>query len=214
MSIDTSGSMSPTASRVFGLCTIAAPLLLLASTIAYTTENGINDGVVGGVIGVWSVFALAVGFAGIYRLVEARAPRVGPVFGALALIGFAAGGLFNLQAVYLAAYGDDLLTDVTEGALPDVSALVFFAFLPWGWLAPVTFVATGVLLWRTRIVPTWQAALLVAGGVLFIASRPARVEPLAIACDVALVLALVPIGWSMLARRRVVADVVPSRVPA
>jgi hypothetical protein len=101
-----------------------------------------------------------------------------------------------------------------EGALPDVSAITFFAFLPWGLLAPVTFVATGILLWRTRAVPTWSAAMLVLGGILFVSSRPARVAPLAIACDLALVLALAPIGWAMLSRRRVVADVLPSTASA
>jgi hypothetical protein len=211
---DISSTSSPSASRVFGLATIAGPVLLLGSTIAFLTENGINDGVIGGMIGIWSTFALAVAFVGIYRMIESRAPRIGPIFGAMALVGFTAGALFNLQAMYLAAYGNDLLTDAMEGTVPDVSALTFFAFLPWGWLAPVTFVATGILLWRTRTVPTWSAALLVLGGVLFISSRPARIEPLAIACDIALVLALVPIGWDMLGRRRVVADVMPSTAPA
>lgn len=210
MSIDVSGAMSPAASRVFGLATVAGPLLLLGSTIAFLTENGINDGVIGGMIGIWSTFALAIAFVGIYRIVEPRAPRIGPIFGAIAVIGFTAGALFNLQAMYLAVYGKDLLSDLMEGALPDVPAFTFFAFLPWGWLVPVSLVATGVLLWRTRLVPNWSAALLVLGGVLFISSRPARIEPLAIACDIALVLALVPIGWSMLARRRTVADVLPT----
>lgn len=185
----------------------------MGSTIAYVTEDGINDGVVGGMIGIWSTFALAVAYAGIYRI-EPRAPRVGPIFGVLALVGAAAGTLFNLQAMYLAAYGNDLLTDAMDGSLPDVSTLTFFAFLPWGWLGPVSFVATGILLWRTRAAPTWSALLLILGGILFISSRPARIEPLAIACDIVLVLALVPIGWSMLARRRLVADVMPSTVSA
>ncbi|TDO27519.1 hypothetical protein EV643_1563 [Kribbella sp. VKM Ac-2527] len=210
MSIDLSGTMGPTASRVFGLAAIAGPVLLLGSTIAFISENGINDGVIGGMIGIWSTFALAVAFTGIYRMIEPAAPRVGPIFGAIALVGFTAGALFNLQAMYLAAYGNDLLTDTMNGALPDVPAITFFAFLPWGWLAPLSFVATGILLWRTRTAPTWSAAMLVLGGILFIASRPARVAPLAIACDLALVLALAPIGWAMLARRRVVADVMPS----
>lgn len=204
--------MSPTASRTFGLATIAAPVLLLGSTIAYLAEDGINDGVIGGTVGIWSTFALAVAFTGIYRMIEPRAPRIGPIFAALTLVGMAAGTLFNLQAMYLAAYDNDLLTDAMDGTLPDVSPLTFFAFLPWGWLAPVAFVATGILLWRTRTVPTWSALLLVLGGILFIASRPARIEPLAIACDIALVLALVPIGWSLLAGRRVVAGAVPATV--
>lgn len=207
MSTDVSRTLSPTASRLFGLATIAAPLLLLGSTIAYINENGINDGVVGGTVGVWSTIALAIAFAGIYRMIEVRAPRVGPVFGLIALTGFTAGAAFNVQAMYLAVYDKDLLVDLSEGALPEVSMIAIFAFLPWGLLAPVTFVATGILLWRTRTASTWSAALLVLGGILFVSSRPERIGLLAIAGDVTLVLAMIPIGWSMVRRRPVVSEV-------
>jgi len=207
---DVSRIFSPAASRVFGVATIAAPVLLLASTVAYLAEDGINDGVIGGMVGIWSAFALAVSFAGIYRMIESRAPRIGPIFGAIAIVAFTAGTVFNLQAMFTAAYGTDLLADVTEGGLPGVPSIAFLAFLPWGLLAPVSFVATGILLWRTRVVATWSAAALVLGGVLFVASRPQRIEPLAVACDVVLLVALVPIGWAMLARRPVVAEVMRS----
>lgn len=207
MSTDVSRTSSPMASRLFGLATIAAPLLLLASTVAFLNEDGINDGVVGGTVGVWSTIAFVIASAGIYRMIEVRAPRVGPVFGVIAMAGFTAGAAFNVQAMYFAAYDKDLLADISEGALPGVSAIGIFAFLPWGLLVPVTFVATGVLLWRTRTAPTWSAALLVLGGILFVASRPERIDLLAVACDVTLVLAMAPIGWSMLRRRPVVSEV-------
>lgn len=213
MSTDVSRTLSPTAARLFGLATIAAPLLLLGSTIAYINEDGINNGVVGGTIGVWSTIALVVAFAGLYRMIEERAPRVGPVFGSIALAGFTAGTAFNVQSMYLAAYEKDLLSDITAGA-PGVSAIGFFAFLPWGWLGPVSFVATGILLWRTRTAPTWSAALLVLGGVLFVASRPERINLLAVACDITLVLALIPIGWSMLTRGHVVSEGIATTTPA
>lgn len=213
MGTDVSRTLSPTAARLFGLATIAAPLLLLGSTIAYINEDGINNGVVGGTIGVWSTIALTIAFAGLYRMIEVRAPRVGPVFGVIALAGLTAGTAFNVQSMYLAAYEKDLLSDITEGVLPGVSAIGFFAFLPWGWLAPVSFVATGILLWRTRTAPAWSAALLVLGGVLFIASRPERINLLAVACDITLVVALIPIGWSMLTRRPVVSEVMTTTTP-
>jgi glucan phosphoethanolaminetransferase (alkaline phosphatase superfamily) len=196
------GTLSPSAARIHGWAIMLAPLLLLASTVTFIYEGGINNGVVGGTIGVWSTFAFAIGIAGIYRLLEPRAPRIAPVFMAIALIGFVGGAAFNIQAMYLAGYGNDLLTDITEGRLAGASTIGTFAFLPWGLLVPVTLVATGILLWRTRTVPTWSAALLVLGGVLFVASRPARIDPLALAADAVLVLALAPIGWSMMTRSR------------
>lgn len=207
----TESTMSPVAARIHGLATIAAPLLLLASTIAFIYEGGINDGIVGGTIGVWSIFALVVGFAGIYRMIEPKAPRAAPFFMAASLVGFTAGVAFNVQAMYLNAYGTDLLDDISTGRLADAPAVGMFAFLPWGLLTPVGLVATGVLLWRTRVVPTWSAALLVLGGILFVASRPQRVEALALVADGTLVLALAPIGWSMLTRTRAAAPVAVSQ---
>ena len=121
------------------------------------------------------------------------------------------GVAFNVQAIFTAHFGpqiDDFM-EVVEGS--DLIAIL--AFLPWGWLVPVIFAATGIVLWRTRTVPRWSAGLLVAAGVLFIASRPARVDALAVVGDCVTILAMVPIGWSILARVRE-ATPVPAPAPA
>ncbi|MGH3449399.1 MAG: hypothetical protein ACRDQW_01480 [Haloechinothrix sp.] len=201
-------TFSPTAARVYGWATILAPVLLLASTLAFIAEDGINDGVGGGTVGVWSTFAFVIAFAGVYRMIEPRLPRVGPIFMALTLIGFTAGTAFNVQAMYYGAYGTDLLADLSEGRLPDAPAVGVFAFVPWGLLVPATLVATGILLWVSRTVPKWSAALLILGGVLFVASRPERINALAIVADLVLVAAMAPIGWTLVRRRQVVSDVI------
>lgn len=192
---------------MYGGAATLAPVLLLASTLAFIAEDGINDGVLGGTIGVWSTFAFVIAFSGVYRMIEPRLPRVGPIFMALTLIGFTAGTAFNIQAMYNGAYGTDLLADLTEGRLPDEPTVGVFAFLPWGLLAPMSMVATGILLWVSQVVPKWSAALLCLGGVLFVASRPERIEVVAIVADVVLVVAMVPIGWTLLRRRQMVSDV-------
>ncbi len=193
-------ALSPAAARICGAAAIIAPILLLASTVTYITAgDGINDGVLGGTIGVWSCFALAIAFVGLLRLLEPAAPTAAPVLTIVALTGFAAGVAFNVQAIFTASFGpqiDDFM-DTVEGS----DAIAILAFLPWGWFAPVTFAATGILLWRTRGTNHRSAGLLTAAGVLFIASRPARIDPLAVISDVVLILALAPIGWSILTRR-------------
>lgn len=199
-------TFSPTAARAYGVAAIVAPLLMLGSTLAFLGEKGINNGVVGGTIGVWSGFAFVVAFAGVYRMIEPRMPRVGPIFMVVTLIGFATGAAFNVQAMYLDAYGTDLLTDVTEGGVSGAPVLGAFAFLPWGWLVPVGLVATGVLLWRSRTAPVWSAALLAVYGVLFVIARPERIDALAVAADVLLLAAMLPIGVAML-RRPMVSEV-------
>jgi hypothetical protein len=194
--------MSPAAAKVYGVAIMLAPLLMLASTIAYVTVGeGINVGVLGGVIGVWAAFALAIGFVGLLRLLEPSAPRAAAVLTVLALTGFTAGAVFNVNAAFDALVGPELEAAI-DAAIDrgGADAMLILAFLPWGFFGPITMLATGVLLWRTRTTPRWSAALLAAGGVLFVASRPERIDVLALIADGVLVLALLPIGWAMLTR--------------
>jgi len=186
---------NPTARRIGGWAMILGPVLLLASTVAFITDGeGINHGHLGGTIGVWSCLALSLAFIAILRATEPVAPRAAPILTAIAVIGFAAGVGFNIDAIVAADFGREAVDAATEE-----TPYVLLAFIPWGWFAPLTFVATGVLLWRTGGgVPRRSAGLLIAAGVLFLASRPARVEPLAVISDCALILALVPMGWSAL----------------
>jgi hypothetical protein len=196
------GTLPPVAARVSGIAAIAGPLLLLASTAAYVVDGeGINHGVLGGVIGVWSCFALAVAFMGTLRLLEPRAPRAAPILTAVAVTGFGAGVGFNIEAIYRGIIGselDDTFTAAVEG--PDAVALL--GFLPWGWFVPLALVLSGAFLWRTGTVSGWSGALLIASGVLFVTARPARLDIIAMVGDGLLILALVPIGWALLANAR------------
>jgi uncharacterized membrane protein YgdD (TMEM256/DUF423 family) len=200
--------LEPFASRVHGAAAVAAPLLLLASTVAFATVGGgINDGVLGGTIGVWSCFAFVIALVGICRLLEPAAPRAAALLTVLAVIGFSAGVAFNLQAVHLALFGEEVLETPLEGA----DAVSILALLPWGLFAPLSLVLIGIALWRTRAVARWSAALLALGGVLFVLSRPERIEAFAVVADLVLVLALAPIGRRMMTARREAA--VEERVP-
>jgi hypothetical protein len=180
----------------YGLAAVAAPVLLLMSDVAYVTAGGgVNDGVLGGTIGVWSCFVFLIAFVGISRSIEALAPRAATALLALAVPAFVAGAGFNVQAIHLGHFGQDFMSSVSEGA--DLVGLL--AFLPWGWFGPLTFVVAGVLVWRTGVFPASSGALLVAGGILFISGRPARIEALVMASDVVLVLAMASIGLALLA---------------
>jgi len=199
MVANTLGSLTPFSARLYGVVVIIAPFLLLASTIAYTTENGINNGVFGGTIGVWSCFTLSIALVGVMRLLEASAPRAAAVLTVLAIMAFSGGIGFNIQAISLALYGaESEIIETVEGG----DAIAILAFLPWGLFAPLTFVLSGFFLWRTRTVAWWTGALFIAGGILFVASRPERINELAIIADVAIIAALVPVGWAMVSGRQ------------
>lgn len=192
-----SSNPAPAVAHVYGVATILAPVLLLASTVAFVVAGeGINHGVLGGTIGVWSSFALLVAFIGILRALEPAAPRAAAVLTVLAISGLAAGVAFNVDAIVTAAAGPE--SSGTFNALVETQPVAILAFLPWGWFVPLSLVLAGIFLWRTRTVPAWNGVLLIAAGVLFVASRPERITLLAIASDVVLIAAMAPIGWAML----------------
>lgn len=185
--------------RIYGLAAITGPILLLASTVAYVTAGeGINDGVLGGTIGVWSCLVLLFAFLGIVRMLEPAAPRGAAALLVLSLIGPAAGVGFNVQAINSAYFGNDFFNTVDEGS----DLIGILAFLPWGWFMPLTFVTAGVLIWHTKVFPAWTALPMIVGGILFVSARPARIDVLAVIGDVSIVLGLVPLGLAMLTATR------------
>ncbi len=189
---------SPTTVRIAGIAAVTGPILMLASTVAFITDgDGINDGRVGGMIGVWSCFAFLIAFVGIYRALEPAAPRAAPIMMVVILIGCAAGVGFNIDAILAAEFGRDVLDTLRED-----NAGVLFAYLPWGLFFPTGLIGTGILLWRTGVLSRVTGGLLVAGGVLFVSARPARIYPLAILGDFLLVAALLPVGWALLTAHR------------
>lgn len=191
-------NFSPVFGRVTAVAGVLGAVCLLGSTVLFITDgDAINDGVLGGTVGVWAAIGLAIGSVGILRLVEPAAPVLAPIVGAVALGAFSGGVAFNVQALHLGRYDIDFLSDVTEGGGSGSDWFGVFAFLPWGLLTPLTFALIGWLVWRTRVAPPWVAGAFVLGGVLFVSGRPARIDAVAIATDVVLVLAFLGIARSL-----------------
>lgn len=62
--------------RMTGLAVIVAPLLLLASTLAYVANGeGLSEGEVAGAIQIWAFITFGVAVVGLARALEAFAPR-------------------------------------------------------------------------------------------------------------------------------------------
>lgn len=195
------GSLSPFAARFYGVAVIVAPLLLLGSTVAFLTAGeGINQGVLGNTMGVWVAFTFAIAIVGILRVVEPRAPRAAPILTAIALAGFCGGVAINIDYLFIELGGPAFNAAINEAV--DAQPVAILALLPWGWFGPLSFILVGIFLWRTRTTAWWNGALLIAGGVLFVAGRPATIDALALAADAVLILALVPVGLAMIASAR------------
>jgi len=181
--------------RLFGAAVVVAPVLLLLSTVVYiTTGGGVNDGVAGGTIGIWTCFLFVIGYVGIARALEPAAPKASLVLAVLAIVGLMTGYGYNLEAIHAEHLGEDIWSTSFDNPLG------YLAFDPWGLFLPLALVLTAFLIWRTPVFPVATAVPLLLGGLLFVPSREAGIAPLAVVADVGLVLGLVPIGLAMLAR--------------
>lgn len=213
MNLDVSSTLTPFAARIYGVAVILAPLLLLAGAIAYIVEGeGINEGIAGGVIGVWTCLAMVIAFVGITRLLEPRAPRAAPIIMVVAILGWTGGVGLQIDALYIAMIPDLTLAQVDQ-AMADANNFPLLALLPWGWFGPLTFLLAGIWLKRTGLVDWKTAGPLIIGAVIFIIAYPARIAVLAVAGDILLVIALVPLGWAILiGTREKAAELAPEPV--
>jgi hypothetical protein len=182
--------------RLEGAAMIAAPVLLLVSTIVSLAGGGLTSDRAGGAIQVYAFAAFFLVVAGATRLLETAMPRVGAALYLVGSLGAAAGVAFGLERI---------ATDLTGLRLADQAdvAVQLGLLLP-GILFPLSMVGIGVALMRARLagVPGWVGGALATAGVLFPVSRIGEVDALAIVADVILLIALVPLGMAILNRRR------------
>lgn len=188
------------APRLHGVAILAAPVLLLISSVAFLTSgDGINDGVLGGTISAWSCFAFVLGFVGIARSFEAVAPRASVALLVLSVLGFMTGMSYSISAIDLGFTGKAFMGGDPEGG----DAIGLLAFDPWGLCLPLACVLLAVLVWRTGLFPRWAAVPILLGGLLFVPSREVDLGQLAVVADVLLTVGLAPIGLAILASRSV-----------
>lgn len=174
---------------VFPAAVIVAPLLLLASTVAYVANgDGMNDGEAGGIVQLWAFVAFAMAAVALTRAFRQHAPRAADLLLAVALAGMAGGVAYAIDSIQVAVFGTESLQET------DSIAASLALQLP-GILFPASLVGVGVMLARTGTAPRAAAIGLAVGAVLFPASRIPDVEALAIACDLVLVAAMGAIGF-------------------
>jgi hypothetical protein len=178
--------------RLTGAATVAAPVLLLLSTISYSSAgNGMNDGEAGGAIQVWAMIAFALVAVSLARLLEPAAPRAAATLTVLGLIGAAGGVGYGIDSIQAAIFETGSIQETDSAVAPLALQLP-------GVLFPVSLIALGLMLARTGTVARWSGWTMAAGALLFPLSRIPDIEALAIAADVTLVIALVPLGLQMI----------------
>jgi hypothetical protein len=175
------------------VCTAAlviAPVLLLASTIAYVANGeGMNDGELAGAVQVWASIGFALGIVGLTRRFERAAPRASAWLLVAGLCGAAASVAYGIDSIQVAMFGTESIQD-TDSAVGPLALQ-----LP-GILFPLALCGIGVMLARTRTAPAIAAVALAVGAVLFPIARIPDLEAVALVGDGVLLIALGAIVWS------------------
>ncbi|MEO6604998.1 MAG: hypothetical protein ABIN55_05240 [Aeromicrobium sp.] len=163
---------------------VLAPVLLLASSIAYIAAGEFGEESAGGLLQVLSMATFVLAVIALVTIISEVAPRGA---GALLLLGCAgcAGGVsYGINAIVIANGGTDL--NELTGAASIVKVI--------GPIFPLVFVAIGLTLWRKHLAPAAGALAIVVGAVLFPVSRIGGIAPIALAADALLLIGLTTVA--------------------
>ena len=177
--------------RVNAAAVMAAPVVLLASTVAYVLRDGLGKDAAGAAIQVYSAAAFAIALLTLTGLLSKFSPRLSAVLtvtGAIGAVGVAGWAIDSLVASYAPAAA------VSEH--DDSIAAQFAMFMP-GVIFPLTMFVLGIALAKTGAVRRGYGLTVALGAACFPVSRIGNVEALALVADALLVAGLVPIGWSL-----------------
>ena len=185
---------------LYGLSLLLAPVLLGLSTLLW--EGG-SLGRQGGVLQLYSFVLWIPAHLGLLALVRPSAPRFAAWGQLLVAAAGISGACWAMDGIYLDVCGELLGKELETRALIDAMGSVapLVLLIP-GAFFPLSNLMIGVALWRSRRAPTWNALLLCLAGVAFPISRIPRIQPLAHAVDLLLVIAAWALAAGYLFRRR------------
>jgi hypothetical protein len=176
--------------KLFGLSLIMAPILQGISSFFW---QGPEVGLAGGTILIYALVFWIPALFGLLWLIGPAMPRFS-VWGTLLVsLGCIGGVNWANNGIYPAAYqaaGAGSLTNEALLSAMGASGPLTLHFP--GPLFPIMLITIGIALFRTKVVPSWCAILLVLGGIAFPASRIPRIEMLAHVADLLL---LIPAAW-------------------
>ena len=178
--------------RLLGAALVAAPLLLLASSVAWLAGSDATRGVLG--FYAFAAFALVV-----VTLTQSFAdtlPRAAAALTVVGMLGAAAGVGFSIDAIH------STLPDSVELIDAGGTAGVLVANVP-GLMCPLAFVGIGIALLRSGVQPRWCGVALVVAGALFPLSRIGDVAALGALDDLIFLFALAPLGLAIMQGRDV-----------
>ncbi len=163
---------------------VLAPVLLLASSIAYVSAGEFGEESVGGMLQVLSMAVFALALIALVAMVSEVAPRGAAALLLFGCLGCAGGVSYGIAAIVIANGGPDM--NELSGAASIVKVI--------GPIFPVVFIAIGLTLWRKQLAPISGALAIVVGAVLFPVSRIGGIAPIALTADALLLIGLTTVA--------------------
>jgi hypothetical protein len=173
-----------------------APVLIIASTIAYGLADGMNRGQIGGALQLYANSVLCLAVVGLALPLRYMLPRTASVALGLGLITAATGAAYGVDSMWAAVTDMPQLVDQGD-------PVSFAAMAPPAVALVLTFVILGIAYARSGLVPAPVGYLLALVGPLFPAGRATDILPIALLTDLVLLGAMVAIGRGLIARRTV-----------
>ena len=151
-------------STVLAGAAIAAPVLLLGSTLAYMAGDGLGDDPLGGTIQVYAAIGFGLALLGLTARLEPHLPRLAAALTVTGMVGVAGAIGFGHDSIVFSYNPVAALSEQEAG-------WTFLSLLLPGIIFPLTLAATGLAAMKAGIGPRWAGALLAIGGLFFPVSR-------------------------------------------
>lgn len=166
--------------RVLTAALVIAPIGYLAADSTYAALGW--DSPVGAVLHILSAIAYGLVVLRVVAWLPERS-MLAAVLLVVGLVGLAGNVAYGFEAVHV-SLGDPALVD--QSGVANI-------IKPLGLFFPLTLVLAGVALWRLE--RRWQAIVVIVAGVAWPVGHIANIAPLAVATNVALVLAFGSLLW-------------------
>jgi len=132
--------------RLLAGAAIAAPLLLLASTVTYLAGDGLGDDPAGGAIQVYAAVAFGLAIIGLTARIEPHLPRLATALTVTGMVGVAGAVGFGQDSI---VYSYNPLAALSEHESVAAGVALFFP----GVVFPATLAGLGLAAARTRSPP-------------------------------------------------------------
>ena len=175
-----------------GISLIAAPIVLLSSTIFFYLGGNMDSDDVGGVLQILAFFFFIFAVLGLTELLGSTNPREAITLRVLLVFGSVYGAINGLSSV---------LADKANGGISSLpNGLAQLLVFP-GILFPLSLAVIGLVLWRKGLVAAPVGIALSLGGLLFPVGRIPDIVILYFVADVLLIFSMGWIGLQMLNKR-------------